>query len=46
MDELTKVCPDNVTLKALDAHINDDAFVDTVLATFDDWLARGIVPRP
>lgn len=46
VDELTKVCPDNVTLKALDAHINDDAFVDTVLATFDDWLARGIVPRP
>lgn len=31
------------TLQKVDAHINDAAFCDAVLAVFDDWLARGIV---
>ncbi|MEC7763195.1 MAG: Tm-1-like ATP-binding domain-containing protein [Pseudomonadota bacterium] len=43
VDEMTTTCPDNVTLKPLDAHINDAAFADAVLTVFDDWLARGIV---
>ena len=31
-------------LITLDAHINDPAFSDAVLAILDDWIARGIVP--
>ncbi len=30
-------------LAAVDAHINDDAFVDAALARFDDWVERGLV---
>lgn len=29
----------------LDAHINDAAFTDAVLAVFDDWVARGLIAR-
>jgi uncharacterized protein (UPF0261 family) len=43
VDELEKTCPPNVALQVIDAHINDDAFIEAVLAWFDDWLARGIV---
>ncbi len=32
-------------VRALDAHINDAAFTDHVLAVFDDWLARGLITR-
>lgn len=46
VDEMSKACPDNAALLSLDAHINDAAFVETVLQTFDDWLDRGIVARP
>lgn len=28
---------------ALDCHINDPAFVDAVLAVFDDWCAKGLI---
>ncbi len=31
-------------LLEVDAHINDHAFSDAVLAVFDDWVARGVVP--
>ena len=41
--ELRAACPANVTLVELDAHINDPAFAEAVLAVFDDWCARGIV---
>ena len=41
--ELRAACPANVTLVELDAHINDAAFAEAVLAVFDDWCARGIV---
>lgn len=35
----------NVAYRALDAHINDDAFGDAVLSQFDRWVAEGrIVP--
>lgn len=32
-----------VALQAVDAHINEDAFVDAALAQFDAWLAGGQV---
>lgn len=32
-----------VALQAVDAHINDDAFVDAALAQFDAWVASGQV---
>lgn len=30
-------------VEVLDCHINDDAFIDAVLATFDDWVDQGII---
>ena len=38
-DEIRTTCPGNVTLRELDAHINDDAFCEAVLAVFDGWVA-------
>lgn len=35
----------NVQLSWIDAHINDAAFVQQVLAVFDDWLAQGVVKQ-
>jgi uncharacterized protein (UPF0261 family) len=43
VDEMRAVCPDNVQLMELDAHINDAAFAEAVLAVFDDWVERGVV---
>jgi uncharacterized protein (UPF0261 family) len=45
-DEMEKACPANVSLRALDCHINDAEFCETALAIFDDWVARGIVKKP
>lgn len=42
-DEIDANCPANVTLIALDAHINDAAFIDRALAVFDAWVAEGTV---
>ena len=44
-DEMRQACPANVTMLEMDAHINDAAFHDAVMAQFDDWLAQGIVRR-
>jgi len=33
-----------VDRQAVDAHINDDAFVAAALADFDDWVAKGRIP--
>jgi uncharacterized protein (UPF0261 family) len=30
---------------AIDSHINDEAFVNTALAQFDDWVAQGLVAK-
>ena len=35
----------NAQLSWIDAHINDAAFVQQVLAVFDDWLAQGVVKQ-
>ena len=41
IDELRTHCPENVQLVELDAHINDQAFSDQVLAIFEGWLSDG-----
>ena len=46
VDEMRTRCPANVTLVELDAHINDAAFSQAVLARFDDWRAGGIIASP
>jgi uncharacterized protein (UPF0261 family) len=43
LSELAAMCPDNVTLHRLDAHINDPGFVTAALAIFDEWVAQGLV---
>lgn len=43
VEELRANCPVNVQLIELDAHINDSAFSDAVLAAFDAWCADGVV---
>lgn len=42
-EEMRDCCPRNVTLVELDAHINDAAFSEAVLAQFDTWVAAGVV---
>ncbi len=42
-DAMIDACPENVDLRRLDCHINDDAFVDTALEVFDAWRAEGHV---
>ncbi|MBK6650302.1 MAG: Tm-1-like ATP-binding domain-containing protein [Betaproteobacteria bacterium] len=32
-------------LQALPVHINDKAFCDAALAVFDEWVAKGLVPK-
>ena len=45
VDETTRAVPSNVELVTLECHINDPEFCDRVLATFDDWVERGIIGR-
>ncbi|WP_170516649.1 Tm-1-like ATP-binding domain-containing protein [Ruegeria atlantica] len=45
VDEARKVMPGRVPMTELDAHINDAAFCDAVLAQFDAWVDCGIVKR-
>ncbi|MGA0104186.1 MAG: Tm-1-like ATP-binding domain-containing protein [Steroidobacteraceae bacterium] len=45
MDEFSRCDWGSVQLSRLDAHINDAAFVQQVLAVFDDWLDRGLVKK-
>ncbi len=42
-EALRRVMQDPIHMTEIDAHINDQAFVDTALAIFDDWRAKGIV---
>ena len=45
VDEMRRHTPAGVELRALDAHINDDAFAHAALAVFDGWVRDGRVPR-
>jgi len=36
---------DRIDLIEIEAHINDDAFVDQVLEELDAWIAKGVIPR-
>ncbi|MEW2915783.1 Tm-1-like ATP-binding domain-containing protein [Ruegeria sp. ANG10] len=45
VNEARKVMPGRVPMTELDAHINDAAFCDAVLAQFDAWVDGGIVKR-
>jgi uncharacterized protein (UPF0261 family) len=44
-DAVRSHCPAQVQLVELNAHINDAAFCDAVLACFDSWVAQGIVAK-
>lgn len=43
VDEARKTMPGRVPMTELDAHINDDAFCEAVLALFDEWVGKGII---
>lgn len=45
VDEFRKAMRPPVRLVEVDAHINDRAFADAVLAVLDDWVAKGVVPK-
>ncbi len=45
VDELRTQVRAPVTLVELDTHINDAEFSEGVLQIFDDWVARGWIPR-
>ena len=45
MDAMRQHMPANVSAQELDCHINDADFAEAVLATFDKWLAEGVVTR-
>jgi uncharacterized protein (UPF0261 family) len=45
IDESRKVFKPPITLIEIDAHINDQAFSDTVLSLFDAWVEDGTVTR-
>jgi uncharacterized protein (UPF0261 family) len=44
-DAVRSACPENVHLQALDCHINDAGFAEAALATFDRWVATGVVKK-
>jgi len=43
LDEMRRSVKAPVQMTEVDAHINDQAFADAVLAVFDAWLADGVV---
>ncbi|OIQ31237.1 MAG: hypothetical protein BM562_09140 [Alphaproteobacteria bacterium MedPE-SWcel] len=43
--EIRRALPGTAVLRELPCHINDDAFVDAVLAQFDSWLEQGVIQR-
>ncbi len=46
VEEVKGLLPnDKIELSALDAHINDEAFVTRALEVFDNWVEQGIVPK-
>lgn len=45
VDELLVQAKDRIQVIEVEAHINDDAFVEAALRVFDDWLAQGIIRK-
>lgn len=45
IDEARKVIPGSAPITEVNAHINDEAFSDAVLAVFDDWVSQGKVSK-
>jgi uncharacterized protein (UPF0261 family) len=44
--EIQRLLPtEKVALSSIDAHVNDAAFCQTVLAIFDAWVEQGIVKQ-
>ncbi len=43
IDEMRKRIHPPVGMTEVEGHINDQIFADTVLALFDDWVAKGLV---
>ncbi len=43
VDEARKVMTGRIPTTEIDAHINDSAFCDAVLAQFDTWVAEGLI---
>ena len=43
VDEARNVMPGRVPMTELNAHINDDAFCQAVLAQFDAWVQDGTI---
>jgi len=44
VDEMRSAVREPVELHEIEGHINSEAFVSTVLAIFDRWVAAGIIP--
>lgn len=44
VDELPRRLGSNTRLVTVDAHINDQAFVDAALRVFDEWVVQGLIP--
>ncbi len=45
VDEARKTMPGRVPMTEVEAHINDKAFCDSVLAQFDKWVAEGVIMK-
>ena len=45
LDEMRKAITPPIRMTEINAHINDQAFVDSVLELFDEWVELGIVKR-
>lgn len=46
VDEMTKLAPPHTAFQPVDAHINDEAFVQAALKVFDEWVAAGLIAPP
>lgn len=44
VDEMCHVVSPDTLFQPMDAHINDEAFVQAALQVFDAWVAAGLVP--
>ena len=45
VDEMRHVVSPRTEVRPIDAHINDEAFAQTALRVFDEWVAAGVIAR-